>query len=267
MTVAGPIEARGYAASSDPELLERYHRAGDVRARQTLIERHMPLVRRLAQRYAQRGEALEDLMQVGCVGLIKAIDRFNGEYRVALASYATPNILGEIKRHFRDKGWAMRVPREVQELNVRLGPVMDQLTVQLGRSPSLDELAAATHTPRERVIEALDSSRAYSALSLSAPAGGDEDAGTAMDALGTDEAGYVRSEDRQLLRQGFETLPERERAILHMRFFQGLTQSEIATRIGISQMHVSRLIRQSVEEVRHRLGVPARSRPQSRELV
>jgi RNA polymerase sigma-B factor len=267
MPVAGPIEARAYAASSDPELLERYHGAGDVRARQILIERHMPLVRRLAQRYAQRGETLEDLTQVGCVGLIKAIDRFDGEYRVALPSYATPNILGEIKRHFRDKGWAMRVPREVQELNVRLGPVIDQLTVQLGRSPTLDELAAATRAPRERVIEALDSSRAYTALSLSAPAGGDDDGGTAMDALGADEAGYVRSEDRQLLRQGFETLPARERAILHMRFFQGLTQSEIAARVGISQMHVSRLIRQSVDQVRHRLGVAVPSQPRSHEPV
>ncbi|HEX8857235.1 MAG TPA: SigB/SigF/SigG family RNA polymerase sigma factor [Thermoleophilaceae bacterium] len=265
MSVAGPIEARAYEASNDPELLERYHQAGDIRARQLLIERHMPLVRRLAQRYAQRGEALEDLTQVGCVGLIKAIDRFDGEYQVALASYATPNILGEIKRHFRDKGWAMRVPREVQELNVRLGPVMDQLTVQLGRSPTVDELAAVTRAPRERVVEALESSRAYSALSLSAPSGGDDEGSTAMDALGTDEAGYGRSEDRQLLRQGLETLPERERAILHMRFFQGLTQSEIAARVGISQMHVSRLIRQSVERVRDVLDGPGRSMRRRRE--
>src|ERR687888_2260372 len=156
-----------YAGASDADLLRRYHEDGDVRARQVLIERHIGFVRRLAQRYAHRGEEIEDLTQVGCVGLIKAIDRFDGHYKVTLATYAAPNILGEIKRHFRDKGWAVRVPRDVQELNVKLGRVVDELTGKLGRSPSVDELAKATHSSPEQVVEALDSSRAYNTLSLS----------------------------------------------------------------------------------------------------
>ncbi|MBX5468723.1 MAG: SigB/SigF/SigG family RNA polymerase sigma factor [Thermoleophilaceae bacterium] len=215
----------------------------------------MALVRRLAQRYARRGEALEDLTQVGCVGLIKAIDRFDGQYGVGLATYAAPNILGEIKRHFRDKGWTIHVPRDVQDLNVRLARVTDELTVQLGRAPSVDELAEATHSRRERVVEALECSRAYSATSLSEWSG-DED--SPMDSLGADDGGYGRSDDRQLLRQGLRVLPRRERAILHLRFFEGLTQSEIAARVGVSQMHVSRLIRQSIDRVRDELtrGAP-----------
>src|SRR3954447_6792660 len=156
-----------YGSASDADLLRRYHEGGDVRARQSLIERHVGFVRRLAQRYAHRGETLEDLTQVGCVGLIKAIDRFDGQYRVTLATYAAPNVLGEIKRHFRDKGWAVRVPRDVQELNVKLGRVMDDLTSRLGRSPSVDELAEATDANPEQVVEALESSRAYSTVSLS----------------------------------------------------------------------------------------------------
>jgi RNA polymerase sigma-B factor len=145
---------------------------------------------------------------------------------------------------------------------VRLGRVMDQLTMQLGRSPNVDELAMATRSPRERVIEALESARAYSALSLSEPPVGDDDDGSSpMDALGMDDAGYARSEDRELLRQGFRTLGARERVILHLRFFEGLTQSEIAKRVGISQMHVSRLIRQSVDRVREEIDGPGREPP------
>ena len=210
-------------------------------------------MRRLAQRYAHRGEAIEDLTQVGCVGLIKAIDRFDGEYRVGLARYAGPNILGEIKRHFRDKGWAMRVPRDVQELNVKLNRVIDELTVKLGRSPRVEELAEATRSSREQVVEALESSRAYSAVSLWDAGEEDEESLGPLDVVGTDDEGYRRSEDRFLLKQGFERLPGRERAILHMRFFEGLTQSEIAERVGISQMQVSRVIRKSLDRVREEL--------------
>ena len=244
-----------YGSASDADLLRRYHEDGDVRARQALIERHVPFVRRLAQRYAHRGETLEDLTQVGCVGLIKAIDRFDGHYKVTLATYAAPNVLGEIKRHFRDKGWAVRVPRDVQELNVKLGRVVDDLTSKLGRSPSVDELAKATESSPEQVVEALDSSRAYNTVSLSAPAvdGDDDDGGDPLERLGDEDAGYELAEERQLLREGFKELCERERKILHMRFFLGLTQSEIADRVGISQMHVSRLIRQSIDQVRDRL--------------
>jgi RNA polymerase sigma-B factor len=240
-------------SASDAELLRRYHRGGDVGARQELIERHIAFVRRLAQRYARRGEQLEDLTQVGCVGLIKAIDRFDGGYGASLTTYAAPNILGEIKRHFRDRGWSVRVPREIQELNVRLTRTIDALTTKLGRSPSVDELAEATGATLEQVLEAMESSAAYSALSLSEGPDPDEETGGPMETLGEDDLAYEQSEQRITLATGIQRLPARERAILHLRFFEGLTQSEIAERVGISQMHVSRLIRNSLNSMRRAL--------------
>jgi RNA polymerase sigma-B factor len=246
-----------YGSADDEELIRRYHDGGDVRARQELIERHLGFVRRLAQRYAHRGETIDDLTQVGCVGLIKAVDRYDGKHNVTLATYAAPNILGEIKRHFRDKGWSVRVPRDVQELNVKLGRVVDELTSRLGRSPNVVELAKATDASTEQVVEALESSRAYSTVSLSERSDDPDDEGSdPLEALGDEDDGFQLVEQRELLRQGFKTLAHRERAILHMRFFLGLTQSEIADRVGISQMHVSRLIRQSVDQVRDELGSP-----------
>ncbi len=242
------------ARASDADLLRRYHEQGDVAARQELIERHLEFVRRLAMRYARRGEQLDDLTQVGCVGLIKAIDRFDGGFGASLTTYAAPNILGEIKRHFRDRGWSVRVPREIQELNVKLTKVVDELTTRLGRSPSVEELAAATKTSSELVLEALESSSAYSALSLSGSSDPDEDGGAPMDTLGDEDAGFERSEQRLTLASSIQHLPPRERAILHLRFFEGLTQSEIAERVGVSQMHVSRLIRNSLQQMRRELG-------------
>ena len=241
------------ARLSDAELLRRYHEHGDVGARQELIERHVEFVRRLAQRYARRGEQLDDLTQVGCVGLIKAIDRYDGGFGASLTTYAAPNILGEIKRHFRDRGWSMRVPREIQELNVKLTKTVDTLTTKLGRSPSVEELAEATGASAEQVLEALESSAAYSAMSLSEGPNPDEDGGGPMDTLGEDDQGYELSEQRMTLATGIQRLPTRERTILHLRFFEGLTQSEIADRVGISQMHVSRLIRNSLDKVRAEL--------------
>jgi RNA polymerase sigma-B factor len=240
-------------SASDAELLRRYHQEGDVRARQELIERHIAFVRRLAQRYARRGEQLDDLTQVGCVGLIKAIDRFDGGFGASLTTYAAPNILGEIKRHFRDRGWSVRVPREIQELNVKLTRVVDELTTKLGRSPSVVELAAATGASPEQVLEAMESSAAYSAVSLSEGPDPDEEGGGPIDTLGEDDQQYEQSERRITLATGIQRLPARERAILHLRFFEGLTQSEIAERIGISQMHVSRLIRNSLDRMRREL--------------
>jgi RNA polymerase sigma-B factor len=243
-----------YRSASDSELLRDYHERGDFGARQELIERHIGFVRRLAQRYARRGEQLDDLTQVGCVGLIKAIDRFDGGYGASLTTYAAPNVLGEIKRHFRDRGWAVRVPREIQELNVRLTRLMDELTVKLGRSPNVDELSRATGASVEQVLEALESSSAYSTLSLSERPGADaDDGGGPMDTLGEDDHEFERSEERITLATGMRRLHGRERAILHLRFFEGLTQSEIAERVGISQMHVSRLIRDSLARVRQEL--------------
>jgi RNA polymerase sigma-B factor len=242
-----------YRSTSDTELLRAYHEDGDFEARQELIERHVGFVRRLAQRYVRRGEQLDDLTQVGCVGLIKAIDRFDGGYGASLTTYAAPNVLGEIKRHFRDRGWSVRVPREIQELNVKLTRIVDELTVKLGRSPNVDELARATGATVEQVLEALESSAAYSTLSLSQPADGDEEGQGPADTLGADDEAFERSEERMTLAKGMRGLHARERTILHLRFFEGLTQSEIAERVGISQMHVSRLIRDSLARVREEL--------------
>ena len=243
----------GAKLQSDADLLRRYHEDGDIDARQELIERHIDFVRRLARRYARRGEQLDDLTQVGCVGLIKAIDRFDGGFGASLTGYAAPNILGEIKRHFRDRGWSVRVPREIQELNVRLSRVVDELTSKLGRSPSVEELSEATGAPIELVLEALEASSAYSAISLSEGPDPDDESGSPLDALGDEDHGFEQSEQRLTLATGIQRLPGRERQILHMRFFEGLTQSEIAERLGISQMHVSRLIRASLDRMRREL--------------
>jgi RNA polymerase sigma-B factor len=238
-------------ATNDKELLRRYHERGDTEARERLIEQYLPLVRSLARRYSYRGEQLEDLVQVGCIGLIKAIDRFDIDRGVELTTYATPNIIGEIKRHFRDKGWAIRVPRGLQELNVRLSHLLEALTVQLERSPTIPELAKAADVDEEDVLEALESGQAYATLSLSATSGGDEDSDLdPLESLGTLDYGYEVSEDRAVLAPGLAALDERERRILHLRFFEGLTQSQIAQQVGISQMHVSRLIRRSLEKMR-----------------
>jgi RNA polymerase sigma-B factor len=239
----------------DKILLRRYHEDGDLQAREQLIEQYMSLVRSLARRYSYRGEQLEDLVQIGAIGLIKAIDRFDLERGVELTTYATPNIIGEIKRHFRDKGWSVRVPRGLQELNVQLSRLMEQLTVQFGRSPTIPELAKAAGVEEEEALEALESGRAYTSLSLSVGGGGGEDDDLdPLESIGTEEHEYEVSEDRAVLAPGFKALDERERMILQLRFFEGLTQSQIAQQIGISQMHVSRLIRRSLEKIRETIA-------------
>jgi RNA polymerase sigma-B factor len=242
-------------AENDKALLRRYHEHGDLQAREQLIEQYMSLVRSLARRYSYRGEQLEDLVQIGAIGLIKAIDRFDLERGVELTTYATPNIIGEIKRHFRDKGWSVRVPRGLQELNVQLSRLVEQLTVQLGRSPTIPELAKAAGVQEEEVLEALESGRAYTSLSLSVGGGGgDDDDLDPLESIGTEEHQYEVSEDRAVLAPGFKALDERERKILQLRFFEGLTQSQIAQQVGISQMHVSRLIRRSLEKIREEIA-------------
>jgi RNA polymerase sigma-B factor len=243
---------------NDQELLRLYHEQNDLEAREKLIEQYLPLVRSLARRYSYRGEQLEDLVQVGCIGLIKAIDRFDIDRGVELTTYATPNIIGEIKRHFRDKGWSVRVPRGLQELNVRLSHLVEDLTVQLERSPTIAELAKAAGVEEEEVLEALESGQAYATLSLSATGGGGSDDGSELDpleSLGELEHEYEVSEDRAVLAPGLRALDDRERRILHLRFFEGLTQSQIAQQVGISQMHVSRLIRRALEKIRDEIAV------------
>jgi RNA polymerase sigma-B factor len=245
--------------TTDRELLRRYHVGGDLEAREQLIEQYLPLVRSLARRYANRGEALEDLVQVGAIGLIKAIDRFDVARGVELSTYATPNIIGEIKRHFRDKGWSIRVPRGLQELNVRLSQLLERLTAELERSPTIPELAEAAGVTEEEVLEALESGQAYTTVSLSAPSGQGEDGQVdPLESLGELEHAYEVSEDRAVLAPGLEALDERERRILHLRFWEGLTQSQIAAQVGISQMHVSRLIRRALEKVRDEIATGRR---------
>ena len=252
MTVEGRA-ARAAQQAEDRELMRRYHELGDTSAREKLIARHLPLVRSLARRYAGRGEQLEDIEQVGAIGLIKAIDRFDLEREVSIATYATPNVVGEIKRHFRDKGWAIRVPRSLQELNAKMSGAIDELTAQLGHSPSVAEIAKSLGTTNEEVLEAMEVGTAYTALSLDAGPGGDDDGGEPMDTIGTEDAEFDRSEDRATLGPALDHLPEREREILRMRFEEGLPQTQIAERVGLSQMHVSRLIRRSLAAMRAEL--------------
>jgi RNA polymerase sigma-B factor len=233
-------------------LLVAYHREGDQSARDAALVELMPLVRALASRYAGRGEALEDLVQVGSIGLIKAVDRFDVDRGVEFTSYAVPTIVGEIKRHFRDKAWAMHVPRRLKELSLKLSRTLDELTTELGRSPTIAELAEATGVEEEDVVDALDSSNAYSTRSLHAPfeEGGDD---SLADKLGEEETGYAEVEDGALVAAGLDALDERERQIVELRFFEEMTQSQIAAEIGISQMHVSRLLRRALATMRGRI--------------
>jgi RNA polymerase sigma-B factor len=213
---------------------------------------HLPLVRGLARRYADRGEPLDDLVQVGTIGLIKAIDRFDPARGFKLASFATPTILGEIRRHFRDRSWTVRVPRGIQEARAQIARSVDELSARNGRSPSVREIAEAADLTTEEVLDALAAGSAQRPAPLSPPGGeGDEDDGVAV---GVEEAGYEQAEARATLDTGLAELPARERVILHLRFEEGLTQSQIAERVGISQMHVSRLIRRALEALRASAG-------------
>jgi RNA polymerase sigma-B factor len=233
-------------------LLVAFHRDGDREARERALVELMPLVRALASRYAGRGEPLEDLVQVGAVGLIKAVDRFDVDRGVEFSSYAVPTIVGEIRRHFRDKAWAMHVPRRLKELSVRVSRLLDELTTELGRSPTIAELAEAAGAEEEEIIDALDSAHAYATRSLHTPfeEGGTE---TLAERLGTRDAGYEEVEDGSLVTAGLDALDERERRIVELRFFEEMTQSQIAAEIGISQMHVSRLLRRALTTMRGRI--------------
>jgi RNA polymerase sigma-B factor len=256
---AGPKEL------SERELLERVRASKDPAAREELITRYLPLVKNLARRFASRGQSVEDLIQVGSIGLIKAIDRFDLDRGVELSTYATPTILGEIKRYFRDKGWAVKVPRALQDLNVRLNRISEHLTVELTRSPTISELAVAAGVTEEEVVEALESGRAYSSVSIySGGTNDDEESLELLDCLGAEEEAYDVFEQRRTLAPAMERLDPRERLILHLRFFEGMTQTQVATRIGISQMHVSRLIRKSIDNLRQYMAEDAASVEQGR---
>jgi len=228
-------------------LLRRYHTAGDLSARDELAEEMLPLARALAGRYIGRGEPLDDLIQVACIGIMKAIDGFDISRTVRFSSYATPTVLGEIKRYFRDKTWAMRVPRGMQELQLQISRAREALTHELGRSPNVAELAEAVHAPFEEVLQTIQSQDARRTRSLDEPMGEDM---TLADAIGSLDAELGRAEIRVLLDDAFGVLSDRDQLVLRLRFEYDLTQTEISRRIGVSQMQVSRLIRQSLARLR-----------------
>jgi RNA polymerase sigma-B factor len=218
-------------------------------AREELVHLHLPLVEHCARRFRNRGEPLEDLVQVGTIGLLKSIDRFDPDRAVEFSTYATPTIVGEIKRYFRDKGWAIRVPRRLQELRIQIGTATAELTQTLGRSPTPRELAEAIDCSVEEIVEGIESSNAYSTLSLDS--GDDtEESGSMLDAIGVEDQNLENVDVRESLKPLLDALQPREKTILMLRFFKNRTQSQIAEEIGVSQMHVSRLLSRTLEHLR-----------------
>ena len=223
------------------------------RVRDELVEMHLALVEYLARRFRNRGEPLDDLVQVATIGLIKSVDRFDLERGVEFSTYATPTIVGEIKRHFRDKGWAIRVPRRLQELKLALAKATSDLSQKNGRAPTVAELAQHLGMSEEDILEGLESANAYSAVSLDAPDAGDDDSPAVADSLGTTDEALEGVEYRESLKPLLEKLPPREKKILLLRFFGNMTQSQIAAELGISQMHVSRLLARTLAQLREGL--------------
>lgn len=221
-------------------------------ARDELIEMHLPLVEHIVTRFRHRGEPRSDLVQVGTVGLINAVDRFDPSRGTAFSTFATPTIAGEIKRHFRDRGWAIRVPRRLQELRMRISAATDMLSQQTGRSPTTRELAEYLDVDEDDVLDGLESAQAYSTISLDLPVGSADQSGSVAigDEIGDDDTALELVENRETLRVLLAQLPARERQIIMLRFFRNRTQSQIASELGISQMHVSRLLSRSLEQLR-----------------
>jgi RNA polymerase sigma-B factor len=245
-------------AGREYELLRRYHVGKDPRARDQLAEEMLPLARALAGRYSGRGEPMDDLIQVACVGIMKSIEGFDITRDVRFSSYATPTVLGEIKRHFRDRTWAMRVPRGMQELQLTLAKTRDELTNDLGRSPTVQELAGKVGVPFEEVLQTLQSVGARRTRSLDEPAGEGRDT-TLAESIGGEDPDLGLAEMRVLLRDALNVLRPRDREVLRLRFEEDLTQTEISRRIGVSQMQVSRIIRESIRRVRHEIEPPERA--------
>lgn len=229
---------------------------GDARIRDQLVEEHLPLARNLATRFLNRGIPYEDLVQVAALGLVHAVDRFDPGRESAFTTFATPTILGEIKRHFRDRAWDLRVPRRLQELHLELNAVIGRLSQQYGRSPTISELSAATRSSDEEVIEAIEAGRAYQASSLDGPTTPGSAATIERALLERDEF-LEGAATRMAVRKVIEVLPPREQLIMELRFWERLSQDEIARRLGISQMHVSRLLTRSLNTVRERLDDPS----------
>jgi len=231
-------------------LLDDYVETRSETAAARLIEGHLPLARHLARRFADRGQPLDDLVQVASIGLLKAVERFDAERGVEFATYAAHTILGELKRHFRDAGWAVRAPRRLQELYLELTRLLDEQSQSLGRSPTVAELASAAGVTEEEVLEALEAGQAYRSSSLDAPAPGADAEASVASTLGEVDTGMATAEQRVELAGLLDRLAPRERRIVHLRFWEDKTQAEIATELGISQMHVSRLLAKSLATLR-----------------
>ncbi len=224
-----------------------------TQARDLLVQSHMGLAEHLARRFIGRGESLEDLTQVAYLALVKAADRFDASREIEFATFATPTVLGEIKRHFRDKGWALRVPRQLQELRMALTKAVDDLTHELHRSPTVSELAERLSVSEDDVLQGLEVGRAYNTQSIDPLVDPDEDALSLAAVVGSVDPSFERVEDRHALRPLMAMLPERESRLLEMRFFRNMTQTEIADELGISQMHVSRLLTRTLAHLRDQM--------------
>jgi RNA polymerase sigma-B factor len=233
-------------------LIREYREYGNLRARERLIQQYMPLVKSLARRHSMRGEQFEDLVQVGCIGLIKAVDRFDPERRVEFGAFAIPNVAGEIKRHLRDRGWPIRIPRRLQELRPGVCACSAELSAQLERPATIREVAASTGVAEREVAAALDTERIQTPISLSTP-GTNEDDDLYTD-LEVQDGGYELGESRAVLAAGFRILDERERRLLVLQFFGGMSQPQVAREVGISQIHVSRLTRGALAKLRAEIG-------------
>jgi len=239
-----------HASARMDRMLFARHAAGDRHARDELIERWLPLARSVARRYERTGEPFDDLVQIASFALVKAIDRYDPALGNAFSSYAVPTIAGELKRHFRDRGWAVRPPRGLQELTLRVEGAATRLSAQLDRAPTVRELAAATDSTDEEVLEALQARSGRDALSLQAPQGGDDQQTALQDTLGAGDGGYAQAEMRVFLDELMTGLPRRTREILRLRFDEDLTQAEIGELFGVSQMQISRIVREAIGRLR-----------------
>lgn len=236
------------------ELFRRFKEEGDMDAREKLVMSHLNLVRFIANKFKNRGEPIDDLIQVGYLGLLKAIDRFDPSRGLEFTTFATPTIMGEIKRHFRDKGWSVRVPRRLQELSAKVNQATDTLTSQLQRSPTIAEIADYLDATVDEVLEAMESSSAYSSVSLEAPSGADDDdTPSVIDRYATEDSDLAFTDDRIIIEEALASFSPRERDVIEMRFLKGMTQIEIAEKLGISQVQVSRLLRRTLKMIQDKI--------------
>ena len=245
------------------ELFRRYKEEGDMDAREKLVMSHLNLVRFLANKFKNRGEPIDDLVQVGYLGLLKAIDRFDPSRGLEFTTYATPTILGEIKRHFRDKGWSVRVPRRLQELSAKVNQATDTLTTQLQRSPTIEEVADYLDASVDEVLEAMESSSAYSSVPLEGTGSSEgEDVPSIIDRYASEDNELSFTDDRLVIEEALQSFSPREREVIELRFLKGMTQIEIAQQLGISQVQVSRLLRRTLKKIQDKIdpeGVIARA--------